>query len=343
MKNNKKNNQISQKRKSQITIYLMLGVVLFILLGLFFILSNSNELKAFISGGRHPVTYYVEECLRFNIINATELLSSQGGFIYEFTPNLTTTKRQFAYSIYPENIGNRIKNTAPKKDFMEREFARYIEENIDECIDQMERYVFEKGIPKAFVTIYPESILVKLEYSLKFFHAEKEYEFKDFSVRHSIPLGRMVVLRDKVLDDLIAYPNLMILDKLYETDFEMFISPYSGEIKIIEMVNKSHRLRNDPLTFTFAIKDIHELPPPLRFTQKINDQTIKVGQRTILKATCSNRCKYYDDTILFEIDEETGFIDFTPSRLDVGQYKITITIDDDIYKVSDSFILTIEE
>ncbi len=202
----------SKKTKSQVTVYMIIAIVLVILLLLFLFLMNSTDLKMYMGLSKHPVPHYVEECIRFNIVEASAILTSQGGFIYEYNPNLTTTKRKFAYSIIPDNTRNTLKNTAPTKDFMELEFARYIEENIDNCINQMERYTFEKGTAKAKVKIYPESVFAELDYSLRMTQNEKEYEFKEFAVKHEIPLGRMVELRNTILDDLIKYPNLMLLD-----------------------------------------------------------------------------------------------------------------------------------
>lgn len=339
VKNNFNNDK---KTKSQITVYMIIGVVVILLLLLFLFLMYKNpELRLFLKEAKHPVTGYVEECMRFDIIDAAEILTSQGGFIYTYEPNLTTTMRKFAYSIVPDNSKNTLKNTAPTKKFMESEIERYIEENIDDCINQMKRYSFDKGVPKAEVTIYPESIAASLDYSLKIYEEDKEYEFRDFSVRHDIPLGRMVQLRDLIIDDLITYPNLMLLDKLYDTDFEMYINPYSGKIKVIDMINTSYRLRNNPLKFSFAIKDLHELPAALFFNKKIEDTTVRVGETIVMNALCNHKCKYYDDTIIFEINEDTGMIEFTPDRLDIGNYNITITIDDDTYKVMDTFSLRV--
>ncbi len=336
------NNFINNKKtKSQVTVYMIIGIVVILLLLLFLLLMNTTDLKLYLTNSKHPVSHYVEECIRFDIVEASEILTSQGGFIYEYDPNLTTTKRKFAYSIVPDNTRNTLKNTAPTKEFMELEFARYIEENIDECIDQMERYSFEKGTAKAEVSIYPESIFAELDYSLKMTQNEKEFEFKEFSVRHEIPLGRMIDLRNIILNDLIAYPNLMLLDKLYDTDFEMYVNPFSGKIKVIDMINTSYRLRNDPLTFSFAIKDLHTLPPALFFNKKIEDTVVRVGDRISMNAICNHKCKYYDDTIIFEINEDTGMVSYSPNRLDIGEYNITITIDDDTYKVMDTFSLKV--
>lgn len=333
---------LNKKEKSQVFVYIILGVVVVTILLIFLLLMNNTDLKLFLLNSKHPVPHYVEECMKFEIVDAVEILSSQGGFIYEYQPNLTTTKRIFAYSIYPDNSMNALKNTAPTYEFMELEIARYIEENIDNCIDKMDRYSFDKArLPKSKVKINPESIYAELDYPLRIYQEEREYEFKEFSTKHEIPFGRMIELRDIVISDLITYPNLMLLDKLYDTDFEMYINPYSGKIKVIDMVNTSHRLRNDPLKFSFAIKDLHTLPAELYFEEKIPDTIIHVGERKILNAKCNHQCKFYDDTIMFEINEDSGFIEYKPTRLDIGEYNITITIDDDTYKVMDTFNLKV--
>jgi hypothetical protein len=122
----------------------------------------------------------------------------------------------------------------------------------------------------------------------------------------------------------------------------MIISPYSGRDKVITMINTSARLRNAPLEFNFAIRDNHYLPTILEFNSELTDKIVKVGFPMILDVKCNKDCKFYDNTILFEIDENTGVINYVPDPLDIGEYKVTITITDDTYTVSKSFMLTVE-
>jgi hypothetical protein len=330
-------------RKSQVSIFLILGIVLIVLIILFLLFSlNITPLRFFLKETKHPVPYYVEECIKFQIVDAVEILTLQGGFIYSYQPNLTTSLRVFAYSSYFNASTQSIQNTSPSISFMESEISRYIEQNIDNCIDDSHFRLNKIGLPKANTLIHSESISVNLDYSLELISGNVSFMFTDYYKTHSIPYGRMVELRDIIVADLIQYPNLLILDKFYDTDFEMIVSPYSGKDKVITIINKSTRLRNDPLEFNFAIRDWHILPMPLRFTHFFPDVTINVGSTIIMQAMCNHNCKFSDNTILFDIDKETGIIYYIPDSLDVGNYNITVIATDDIYTISKNFKLTVE-
>ncbi|MFT4303434.1 MAG: hypothetical protein ACMXYG_02640 [Candidatus Woesearchaeota archaeon] len=322
-------------KRSQLTLFMMSAIIILVVFAIFFFASAGTVSLTFLRQPQHPVKFYVEECMKFNLIDATEILTSQGGFIYEFEPNLTTTKRMFAYSI-KDNI-----NTSPSIPFMEREIALFIENNIDECIENSSYYITTSGSPSAIVTIFPESIFAELHYEIITPVGDVNMSFLEFGIRHAIPLGRMIELRDVIIKDLLDYPNLMLLDKLYDTDFEMIINPYTGRIKVIDMINTSARLRNNPLTFSFAMHDLHSFPDKLDFTFFPDDIVATVGVPMTLYVGCSRDCNFYDNTILFNINHQNGIIRYIPDALDVGIYNITITARDKTYTISKSFQLTV--
>jgi len=325
-----------KSKTAQLSIYIVLGILLIVIIIMtMFFSSDGSLLKLFLKQTDQPVPYYVEECMKFMVVDGIEILAAQGGFIYSFSPNLTTTNRTFAYSIY-----NSV-NTSPSRTFMEYELAAYIENNIDGCINQSSLHIRKAGEPRAEVTIYPESVFARLYYQLESQVGDTVYTFNEFGSQHYIPFGRMIQLKDIIVKDLVDYPNLMLLDKLYGTDFEMYINPYSGKIKVIQMVNTSARLRNDPLSFFFAMHDDHAMHETLAFTNELQDVTVFVGIPYLTQVTCNHRCKYYDNTILFDIDEDTGIISYVPDELDRGMYNVTITVDDDTFKVSKKYKLTV--
>ncbi len=324
------------KNKSQVSVFVLLGII-FVIVFIVFLLasSDSGAMRWFLKDTSQPVPYYVKECMKFNVVDSIEILAAQGGFIYTYNPNLTTTKRTFAYSIYSNQ------NTSPSISFMESEIERYIEENIDSCLDDSTIHIMKTGSPEAKVTIFPESVDAELIYALETVADDVTYRYNSYQTRHFIPYGRMVELRNIVVNDLLDYPNLMLLDKLYDTDFEMIINPYSGNIKVIDMINTSARLRTNPLKFSFAIYDDHYLPSILDFEGNLPNITVFVGTPYLMQINASHHCKFYDNTVLFDIDEDTGLINYVPDALDIGQYNITITLDDDTYKVSKKFKLTV--
>lgn len=332
-----------KNNKSQVTLFLIFAIVMLVVLFiLLFISSDTSVLHLFLKETKHPVEYYIEESMKFIIVDAVEILSTQGGFIYSYVPNLTTERNNFGYSVIFNATLNQLQNTSPSVEFMENEIAAYLENNIDSWIDNSSFVLNMTDEPKAEVVIMPEGVYAELYYPMDYITQDRAYHFSEFNQKQLIPLGRMIELRDTIVKDLLDYPNLMLLDKLYGTDFEMYINPYSGKIKVIDMVNKSTRIRNNPLTFSFAIQDQHSLRETLSFTQSMPDVTLNPGTNIYTKLKCNHACKFYDNTVLFEIGESTGIINYTADRLDIGEYNITLTIYDGIFHVDKVFNMKVE-
>ncbi|UCC92392.1 MAG: hypothetical protein JSW25_06875, partial [Thermoplasmata archaeon] len=49
-----------------------------------------------------------------------------------------------------------------------------------------------------------------------------------------------------------------------------------------------------------------------------------------------------DDTLLFNIDPETGRVSFTPSEIDVGEWPVEVTVWDGTHQTKTQFIITVE-
>ena len=78
---------------------------------------------------------------------------------------------------------------------------------------------------------------------------------------------------------------------------------------------------------------------PLDFTKAIPDVTATAGVPVVLQVECNRNCTFSDDTILFDINSETGKIQYLPDNLDAGEHVVTITATDGNEDIEDVFTI----
>ncbi len=91
---------------------------------------------------------------------------------------------------------------------------------------------------------------------------------------------------------------------------------------------------------------VHNAPnsPPLLYP--IDDRTVSVGQTVRIQVEAEdpdgNGIVFTDNTELFDIDPSTGLITFTPTKDQISQWFITITVSDGIDPTEETIIITVE-
>lgn len=110
------------------------------------------------------------------------------------------------------------------------------------------------------------------------------------------------------------------------------ISAFRGDFDVCELLSDKfyrescfHMEQVGLLEFEKEIKDIHTI----------------AGLPVTIRMNCNQPCKFYDDTILFDIDENEGVIQYLSDDLDKGMHNITISATDGIQVIEQSFILNV--
>ncbi|MCK5281816.1 MAG: hypothetical protein KAK00_00235 [Nanoarchaeota archaeon] len=222
------------RKKAQITIFVILGLVIVFSAVLFLTIKGSIERKEIAPGISMiveelpseflPVQPFIEKCIEKTAKEGLIILGQRGGYIYtdKLNPGASATDgdsiRFSAQSdmIIPywfylasdnECIGEcefKSKKLPLKKsamtDSVEDQLSRYIEENIGECFDgfksmkELSFVVEEKASLKAKTIIAENDIVVTLDYPLAVSRQNSKIELSDFYINIDLNLKKIYTM-----------------------------------------------------------------------------------------------------------------------------------------------------
>jgi len=202
-------------RKSQITFFIIAGILVLLLISLIFYYRNLMiEKKEIIAPEIMPVKDYVEECISETAKDAILLLGEQGGFIeipgeIENDPGSYIENGFYKIPFWYYETELRIPPLAREDgDYsMEEQVDSYINENIKACFQNFDVFknkfeIEEKGKMIIKTTIGEKDIVVNLEYPLKIkTKAKDEVNYvTQYSKKIDVRLKEIYLLAKAIID-----------------------------------------------------------------------------------------------------------------------------------------------
>ncbi|RMD57751.1 hypothetical protein D6825_03080 [Candidatus Woesearchaeota archaeon] len=188
--------------KGQITLFIIIGLIIIIGAAIFLYLTREAELAPIqreisVPEGGQEVYDYVKGCLEQTGREGLFILGQQGGYI-----NIPPIIERNPNSFLPEDPAGIIKvpfwyyegeDRTPQMEFMERELANYIKENIGECINNFEAFANKASIiPKdkmiPIVSITDNQVLTTLSWPLEITTANRIVKLDEFLADHPVRL-----------------------------------------------------------------------------------------------------------------------------------------------------------
>ncbi|MEK6940835.1 MAG: hypothetical protein AABW49_02965 [Nanoarchaeota archaeon] len=235
----------SNPRSGQVTLFVIIGIILVLLLGLVWYYQSGiiQALKGEITQEElfrqnvDTLNGYVKTCLSYSSTEGINLIGLQGGYISllndpigvsesnVLSNSLTVVPGLDVAYWYYETANGIQKTQLPSKEFMEEELANYIEEDIDGCLGGFvgfEILEIEDREKEVTVRINDETVDIKMYYPLKIEQEEAIGRLKEFEIVVPIPLGKLygtavslfekenteTFLEDITLDQFIVYEEL---------------------------------------------------------------------------------------------------------------------------------------
>ena len=143
------------KERGQVTIFIILGIIIVIIIGLVYFLRIRGEEEnvidesdeRFVSSQIEPIKTLVSECVKTESLKGLRLIGKQGGY-YKPIKYEVVGDYNIAYGCYIRN-GERI-NNLPLLEDVSKEFDDYMnsdttKEEIDKCIDNF-KFFEDKGL-----------------------------------------------------------------------------------------------------------------------------------------------------------------------------------------------------
>ncbi len=329
-------------KRGQITIFIIIGIIIVASL-IFFSLQTDLTMQgefgtddvSKIPADIIPIKNYVDNCIKDIMDDEVIWLSLQGGY-YSVVDGYSYDFIDIPFYFY---LGE---SRFPAKRVIEREFSRYMEDKLPGCIKDFKSFR-ESGYDISAGSISVDTSLGKMlnmkvtypisvrkqesKTDISSFYLDYNFDFdklynilSDFEVEHQknpdfVPIGHL---------SLAAYNNNFTYDLIYGDNNSVIYSLVFNDLLDEEKV----------LLFNFAAQygwyelqavaddiQLKSIPP-----QQAYPDYEFAYQVVALNAT---NLKFSDYTSLFDIDEDTGVIRFTPTIEDRGTHSIMIKAEDD--------------
>ena len=244
-------------RRGQVSIFIIFGVLILLLVGVFLYFQSSAEgkdssdnlrenLQAQFKGQRQAKGI-VQQCIQDVVNEGVTILRLQGGFI-DFPASAKTMYLQSNYEIYTEEGIKKVREnesylrvpyyitaerglSAPTLSYMEGQLATYVQDALPVCVGDLSaiqdevKLDVQTGSVEADVSL-EQSVLVKGRYLIKGRNNDIEWQIEDFS--YGVPVR---------LDSLVGYAGSLATLELSENYLENHIKniislySYGGEEK----------------------------------------------------------------------------------------------------------------
>lgn len=338
------NNSFFTNRRAQVSLFILIGVLIISSLIMLYFLRDRvfNYDEVYVPTEAIPVKKYVDFCIQDSVPPALYLLASNGGHIYGYNYTLLGERKNIAYHMYSG------KYVAPSREFMQEELSIFIERAIVLCMldfNDSQYSDVEYGDINVDTYINKEDVRVDVNFPITIETLNEEIKISDFTSTFPVRLGYIIESKDKILFRL-NNDERINLDNLVGYDFEVNVMPYDEDSIIYSIYDEASNIKNNEFVFNFAIrrKDKNKVFIDIN---DIENQKVKVGHKfyydvNTLSSGVSN-VKFYDETLLFDIDELSGIIDFVPDLEDMGTHEITIIAKNDDFKDVETFLLEVQD
>ena len=202
------------KKKGQITIFIILGIILLLSAALFFFLRQEVSVfkpTALIPPEIVPVNQFILDCVESIAEDGANILGANGGFIYIPDEIKTETSAYLPpFEISPIKTVlwyYRGQKRVPPLDYMRLELVTYIEENLPACLQGFDAFnktfnITELGKISSAVKLGEEDFTVDVNYPLDVILKAKEQKFfiEDFSISIPYRIKKMHELANQILE-----------------------------------------------------------------------------------------------------------------------------------------------
>ena len=250
--------QIKENKRSQITIFIILGLIIVVGFLIVFFFFNPIEVK--IVDENNPQAF-IESCTREATEDAIKLLSEGGGDIspkgYVFFKD-----KEITYLCYNENLYEPCINQRPLLiEHIEKEITNYITPIVSECFLDLEsklknRYDIESGGMKITTKLQSKNVITTIDKKFKIYRDENIREFNQFKMHLVHPIYDLAKIAMEIVNQEVSYCHFdehgyMILHQNF--DITKFITGDTDIIYGIKEVSTNQE-------FIFALRSC-KLPP----------------------------------------------------------------------------------
>ncbi|MBI2208255.1 hypothetical protein HYU50_02065 [Candidatus Woesearchaeota archaeon] len=255
------------KRRGQVSIFILFSFVILIIAGFLFYLNHQVEeikqevkIQSASSDLSTPIKSYVDLCLKSTGESALYFTGLQGGFFNE--PSHKIDSKGIFYNFFHAVYLFNGENVMPSLQTIENEISNYIDENLDSCIDDFKDFnnlgykITRSGFSTA-TSINEDTVAFSLNFPIAVEKGQKSSTMEDFLVVIPSRLSLVYSLAENITDDQLTHLGSICISCLIELGdannlyFELI--PKTANVTIIAVEDNQTKLSNKPYVFVFAI------------------------------------------------------------------------------------------
>ncbi len=316
------------KKKGQVTIFIIIGIMLLLFIVMGYYLFTVGTLQKFTQtvtesstmiDGKTAVKTYTEACLRDVTQQGIIVLGAYGGIIYpDEETNLLATERTVVTYL--------LRDPDERKERMENDLELYVMENINICLDDFSSFPFSVAARPEKIEVQANmrenSIEMYLYYPLTITLESETGTIEDFFATAQTTIQDMIIAADALIEQ----TESGTID-LTNNAYQITAYPFDEKTMIFAITDEKNLIDGTPLLLFFAVKAEPEYAPVL---DHIPDITLRQGQTLTyyLKATDENNdhLVYYSDLEDFPIAEDGTL---TIEATNVGTSYVTFTVENE--------------
>lgn len=235
-------------KKSQISVFVIIGLILVIISGLVFYKLNDRPIVIRQEKQFTEVEEYVQECIKESAIKAIELLGKQGSLNPSAYVATDDTKISYYYF--------KGKGYTPDQETIEAQISLYVKEGAYDCINEFSEkgYVIDAQIIEISTEIKNNYVIINLNTPIKVFHDGIKDEIMIPKVELEANLQKIYDTSKEIISDTIKDPDWIMFDKLYANELDIKIVKVNSSTLIYVITDNKIGLNKKPYTYRFAVK-----------------------------------------------------------------------------------------
>jgi len=332
-------------KKSQITLYIIIGIVVVAAAGLVFYAKSKTSMNKFsdqikdlgIPTDYQPIWIGVAGCLDEAMIKNLDLMLKVGG------PCFWELKDEPVSFYYYKGF---VK--IPTEDYFLEILTKLVQNDTQKCIDSLDMKGMRLDLDdyiKVNIKDTQKNVIASIANSLTVKNDVKQYTLPEVELSYNVRLKELLNLSNILISRQSAEPILLdvtnIEDLKRRFNVTIGVDVWNDTMIIFSVLDNQSRLNNKPVIYNFGYyRDMNNYPPVLlnRTLDLYEDQEF-AGYLEVFDRE--------HDWITFNCTEfpisDTGYIYFVPEQKDVGFYRINLTISDGVNVVNYTINVTIHE
>lgn len=320
-----------KNKKAQIAYFLIFGIIILIAIGFLLNIDDFQkdryvEKTSEAAFDSQSVKNFIGNCLDETTKDGIYFITLQGGYydMPDLSESIANVNIPY-YWYYNESL-------IPGKELIELELSKYIKKQMPDCINNFNSfkeigYKIDSKEISVKTNIALNDVNFEVNYPVHISYGSSEAYIEKFTINSQINFNKKYTIVKQIIEEQEKNPDFIpagfISDLSFENNFT-FANIYLDENSVLYTLIFNEWYNREPIIYSFLaeynwntsenveLKKIENLTayPDYTFKHKVN--------------LTGENLKFSDYTDLFDINESTGLIDFTPSFKDVGNHLIMI-------------------